>query len=203
VGKKKIRRHPRLRHLSSGEMAEIAGLSKRSIVKAVATGRLQAARTVGGHYRISFTEARRFLNVLGMETYELDCRESCALVLTRDNNLAKTLTGVLGRIGIEVLQAADAFQAGALSAQYHPRIIMLDAAPVKADVLSCCRSMLGMECLRQASILALIDKDELKEDDFLAAGANAVLRKPFSTRQLKSALQQLGFSTGVFRRVSK
>lgn len=192
-------RRPKARHLTSGELAGLVGVSKRSIVKAVAEGRIRAARTAGGHYRIAFAEARRFMSQRGLDTAELEVRENCALVLARDRFLGDLLADVLGRAGAEVLHCEDLFRAGALAARCHPWLVIVDAAAAGPDPAETCRAVSGCDACRQSSIVVLAGSDPGERDRLLRSGANAVLSKPFSVKQLKDALRDLGYSTGSFR----
>jgi len=194
-------RRPRARQLTSGELARLVGVSKRSIVKAVAEGRIRAARTVGGHYRIALPEARKFMSQRGMDTAELEARENCVLVVARDRFVGDLLADVLGRTGSEVLHCEDLFAAGALAARSRPWLIILDAAAAGPDPAAVCRSVAGNEVCRQSSILLLAGPEAGERERLTRAGAHAVLGKPFSVRQLKDALRDLGFSTGNFRRI--
>jgi excisionase family DNA binding protein len=187
--------------LTSGELAGLSGISKRSIVKAVAEGRIKAARTVGGHYRISLNEARRFMGRRGLDTSALDVRENCALVVARDRFVGDLLADVLGRAGVEVMQSDCPFEAGVMAATHHPWLLIIDAAAAGPDPVRFCRCVTGSDCCRQSSILVLAAGDGEEKERLSRAGAHAVLAKPFSVKQLKSALRGLGFSTGSYRRV--
>jgi excisionase family DNA binding protein len=203
VARRELRRRPKPRQLSSGELAGMSGLSKRSVVKAIADGKLKAARTVGGHYRISLPEARRFMRRRGLDTAELEARENCALVVARDRFVGDLLADVLGRAGVEVLQSECLFRAGELAAKYRPWMVIIDAASAGPDPAGVCRSVAGSDSCREARILVLTGGGAEEKKALRQAGAHGVLDKPFSVKQLKDKLRDLGFSTGSFRRVSK
>jgi excisionase family DNA binding protein len=186
--------------MTSGELAALSGISKRSIVKAVAEGRIKAARTVGGHYRISLTEARRFMEKRGLDTSELDARENCALVIAEGRFIGDLLADVLGQAGIEILQSEGLFMAGTMVSKYHPWLIILDATSAQPDPAAVCRNIVSCDACRRTSLLVLATGDEHDRRHFLAAGAAEVLSKPFSVKQLKSKLVDLGLSTGNYRR---
>ncbi len=180
----------------------MSGISKRSIVKAVSDGRIKAARTVGGHYRISLTEARRFMSDRGLDTTSLDTRENCALVVAHDRFVGDLLADVLGRAGVEVLQADCPFEAGVMTASHHPWLLIVDAATAP-DPVRLCRCIAASDCCRQSSILFLAAGEAEETERLIGAGAHGVLGKPFSVKQLKDMLRNLGFSTGSFRRVER
>jgi len=181
----------------------MSGISKRSIVKAVSEGRIKAARTVGGHYRISLTEARRFMSARGLDTAGLDTRENCALVVARDRFVGDLLADVLGRAGVEVLQSDCPFVAGVMAAKFRPWLLIVDAAAAAPDPVRFCRCISTSDCCRQSSILFLAGGGHEESERLLNAGAHGVLGKPFSVKQLKETLRNLGFATGNFRRVER
>jgi excisionase family DNA binding protein len=177
----------------------LVGISKRSVVKAVSEGKIKAARTVGGHYRISLAEARRFMSRRGLDPSVLDVRENYALVVARDRFVGDLLADVLGRAGVEVLQSDCLFAAGVLASEHHPWLIILDSAAAGPDPAAACRGVASSDCCRRASLLVLAGADEA--DRLSRAGAHGVLSKPFSVKQLRDTLRDLGFSTGRFGRV--
>jgi excisionase family DNA binding protein len=201
LAQRRARRRLKPRHLTSGELANLTGISKRSIVKAVSEGRIKASRTVGGHYRISLAEARRFMSDRGLDTSALDIRENCALVVALDRFVGDLLADVLGRAGVEVMQTDCPFEAGVMAATHHPWLLIVDAAAAVPSPVSMCRCIIASDCCRQARILVLTGSDSDEKERLLAAGAHGVLGKPFSVKQLKNMLRDLGFATGNFRRV--
>ena len=168
----------------------MVGISKRSVVKAISEGRIKASTTAGGHYRISLTEARRFMSRRGLDT-------------SRDRFVGDLLADVLGRAGAEVLQSDCLFEAGAMTVKSRPWLIIVDAASAGPDPIALCRSVARGEASRGASILVLTGGDAAERERFRAAGAHGVLGKPFSVKQLKETLRDLGFSTGSFGRVGR
>jgi excisionase family DNA binding protein len=198
-----MKRRPARQLLTSGELAIMSGISKRSIVKAVAAGRIKAARTFGGHYRISLTEARRFLRGRNLDTTELDVRENCVLVIAGARFVAELLSDVLGQAGVQVLHTESLFEAGALAQSHHPWLTILDAAAALPDPFTVCRGIASCDCNRQSSLIVLAGPGPFDADRFRASGARMVLGKPFSVKQLKDMLRELGCSTGAFRRIER
>jgi len=185
------RRRPKPRQLSSGDLARLCGLSKRTVVKAIADGKIRAARTVGGHYRVTLAAAREFMAARGMDTSELSAREECALVIARDRFVGDLLADVLGRAGGEVIQSRSLFEAGALAARYRPWLVVVDAAAAGPDPVAACRGIAGADPCRSSAVLVLAGGDAAERGKFRRAGVSAVLGKPFSVAQLKKAVHDL------------
>lgn len=181
----------------------MCGLSKRTVVRAVTAGRIKAARTVGGHYRISLAEARRFMAGRGLDASLLKNRESCALVVARDQFVGNLLADVLARSGLELLQAEGLFEAGTMCSRYQPALVILDAAAAGPEAVAACRGMARSECCRDARLLVLAGKSAGEPGRFRQAGAHGVLGKPFSVAELKATLRDLGITGGKFGRVAR
>ena len=189
----------RRRFLTSGELARLGNMSKRAVVKAIAAGRLKASTTVGGHYRIALATARSFLAARGLDPAVLEVRENCALVVARDRAVGDLLADMLSRLGLELLRAAQLFEAGVLCTQHRPALMVLDTAAAAPDGESVCRSVAANENLRRMRILVLASRDPEEIRRYQFAGADAVLSKPFSMAELKAAIAEFGLGQEVRR----
>lgn len=103
-------------HLSPKDLALAIGVSESSLKRWVDEGRLAATRTVGGHRRIAFSEALRFIRVLGSPIVRPD--------LLGVPELTEPVVKLVASGGSEAallasLQAGDSHQAsGIIVAQY-------------------------------------------------------------------------------------
>ena len=179
------------RFLTSGELARMSNMSKRAVVKAIATGRLTATSTVGGHYRIPLKTAREFLAKRGLDTSALEVREDCVLFIARDKFVRDLLASALIRPGLSALAAEDLFAAGALCVEHHPALVVLDTAVAGPGPISACRSIRRLECCRASRLLVLSGREDPDAHRYRQAGADAVLGKPFSMAELKEAISAL------------
>ena len=184
-------RHARRQFLTSGELARLSNMSKRAVVKAIATGRLPATSTVGGHYRIAMTMARQFLEARGLDASVLDVREDRALLVARDKFVRDLLADALSRPGLTPLAAEDLFEAGALCHEHRPALVVLDTAVAGAGPIGVCRSIRSLDCCRQTRLLMLAGREDPDAHRYRLAGADAVLGKPFSMAELKEAIAAL------------
>lgn len=72
AGQRRVKAPRPLLALTTGQAARYCLVSADTIVKWIATGRLEAQRTAGGQYRIRCDELRAFMTALGMRTDQLD-----------------------------------------------------------------------------------------------------------------------------------
>lgn len=110
-----------------------------------------------------------------------------------DNNLAnlRYLALLCVELGLEVDEAQDGEQAYALWQAQQPAYVLLDARMPRLDGASCARRIRASEEPRKRPrIIAVSAHLEPEErSDFLAAGADHILLKPFDERQLLAALR--------------
>jgi excisionase family DNA binding protein len=192
----KVRYRPSRQFLTSGELARLSNMSKRALVKAIASGRLQATSTVGGHYRIPLKTAREFLSARGLDASVLMVREDRALLVARDKFVRDLLADALDGPGMSSLAADNLFEAGALCREHRPALVVLDTALAGSNPIAVCRSIRGLDCCRQTRLLVLAGREDPDAHRYRLAGADAVLGKPFSMAELKSAIMALGLGTG-------
>ena len=113
--------------------------------------------------------------------------EKTAVVIEDDQDIAGLIRGVLGLCGIEAHTTASG-EAGVISArQQVPDIVVLDHGLPGLnglDVLRRIRSFSNMPVLMLTGYPHLAD-------EFMAAGANAVMTKPFRPRSLMEHAQDM------------
>lgn len=130
---------------------------------------------------------------------ELTGRENTARPLSgqraviADNNLAnlRYLALLCVELGLEVNEAQDGEQALALWETHQPAYVLLDARMPRLDGASCARRIRASEHPdRRPRIIAVSAHLEPEErSQFLKAGADHILLKPFDERQLLAALR--------------
>jgi CheY-like chemotaxis protein len=169
----------------------MSNMSKRAVVKAIATGRLTATSTVGGHYRIPVKTARDFLAKRGLDTSPLEVREDRVLLIARDKFVRDLLAGALTRPGLGAAAAEDLFAAGAMCVEHRPALVVLDTAVAGPNPVGVCRSIRGLACCRAVRLLVLAGRDDPDAHRYRQAGADAVLGKPFSMAELKTVISAL------------
>jgi two-component system, NarL family, sensor histidine kinase BarA len=114
-------------------------------------------------------------------------------VLVADNNLParRYIAALCAELGLQVFEAADGVQALEIWHAQQPEFVLLDARMPAPDGPACARSIRAAEGARRRcriyAISAHLEPEERRE--FLDAGADGVLIKPFDGRQLARALR--------------
>jgi two-component system, NarL family, sensor histidine kinase BarA len=114
-------------------------------------------------------------------------------VLVADNNLParRYIAALCAELGLQIHEAADGRQALELWRMHRPDFVLLDARMPEPDGAACARQIRaeegGAARCRIYAISAHLEPDERRE--FLEAGADGVLIKPFDGRELAQALR--------------
>lgn len=109
------------------------------------------------------------------------------LVVEDDDTIRAVLQMLLGFEGFDVRTAADGGLALELAESMQPHIVLLDGMLPGVDGLDVCRAL--RRRLPSTRVVMLTGRDTAEDElNGLSAGADAYLRKPFSSLELLEAL---------------
>jgi len=126
-------------------------------------------------------------SLLGQETEML--RSPRILIVDGDPALRMLLRTTL-TAEFEVAEAADARLASDLARLWRPTIVLLDVAMPGIDGLSFCTDLKAKPAFG-APLVVLLTGAEVSETTAAHAGADELLRKPFSPLELVSVIDRL------------
>lgn len=178
--------------LTTGEIAEHCGVNFRTVIRWIERGQLESYKLPGrGDNRVSVDEFLRFLTSNNMPVPDefADNRRS-VLVVDDDRPMASAIARLLTSHGYDVDTANDGFQAGTKLQSLQPKLMTLDLSMPGLDgfqVLEFVRSQYT-PALRILVVSAL---DEQQLSRAAAAGADAVMSKPFSNEKLLEQVANL------------
>ena len=112
------------------------------------------------------------------------------LVVDDDPSLRLLLRTTMAESDLEVREAGSAEQAATLVASWRPSLVILDVGLPGLDGVSFCRQ-LKEEYEHQAPAIVLLTGTELSPTAARVAGADALLRKPFSPLELVGTIERL------------
>jgi response regulator RpfG family c-di-GMP phosphodiesterase len=118
------------------------------------------------------------------------------LIVDDDTGLRMLLRTTLTADEFEVAEAEDAQRASDLARFWRPTVVLLDVAMPGIDGVSFC-SELKQKPAFGAPFVVLLTGTELPEEEAARAGADALLRKPFSPLELVGVIERLTGSEGV------
>lgn len=114
------------------------------------------------------------------------------LIAEDEPNIVLSLEFLLKGARYEVAVARDGAAAIKLAATLRPDLVILDVMLPLLDGFEVCRQIRGSAATRDARILMLTARGRESEmEKGVAAGANAYVTKPFSTKELMAKVAEL------------
>lgn len=168
---------------TTGEAAEICGLSQQTIIRCFDEGQLEGFRVPGSKFRrIPRESLIRFMRTNNMSTEELESGKIRVLVVDDDPQIVELFVDVLNADErFDVATAQTGYEAGLLTQEFRPDVVILDfmLPDVNGDVV--CKAIRRSPALADIKILAISGMAAQAEiDKILAAGANEFIKKPFN-----------------------
>ena len=187
------------KYFSTTEAAKICQVTPGSVIRWIKDGRLDTARTAGGHRRIPATSLLKLIKQLGLslpkELSELarQSGESLYKVLVVDDDIAirKMISWALKEMlpEVRIEQAQDGFVAGWKARGFCPDLVILDIRMPGMDGFRFCEFVRELPELKSMRILAMSGiKGFDYEQKILKAGAHDFLVKPFGIDELKAKI---------------
>jgi len=179
--------------LTTEEAARLLQVTRVTIHRWLVKGKLKFTKTPGGHRRITRDELLRFAKEAGMFIPEQLSSQTRVVVVDDDPTVTRALKTVLelhgkGRLAISV--AEDGFSSLVRAVDEKPDAIILDGVMRGMDGVQACRALKSNPRTRHIVIIAMSGLSSL-EDDFMKAGANAFLLKPFESKAVIELLEAL------------
>ena len=175
----------KLRHKSvftTGDAAEICGLSQQTIIRCFDNGQLGGFRVPGSRFRrIPREKLVKFMKEHGIPLDALESDKLKVLVVDDDPDIVELFVDALAKDGrFETRTAQTGFDAGVEANRIRPDVIVLDYMLPDVNGNVVCRTIRESEDLQHIRILIIsgvINKSEV--DGLLKAGADDFLKKPF------------------------
>jgi len=182
------------RVFTSGEVAQICGVSADTVSRWFDLGQIQGYRLgPGGDRRIPYDSLRSFMMGHGIPLERLEEEQRCILVVDDDPYYLDIVPAVLGKIGeYRVITASTGFDAGAQVVDHNPHLLILDIHLSDMDGRMVCERVKSRPETRSTRILAISGYIEEQEVAGLKDyGFDDYLKKPFSIEDLGERVQAL------------
>ncbi len=179
---------------TTGEAAEICKVSQQTIIRCFDSGRLQGFRVPGSKFRrIPRAELLRFMRTNDIPTDVLESTRKRILVVDDDEQIVELFLDVLGRDDrFEVKSAKTGYDAGLLTEQFKPHLILLDymLPDINGNVV-CDRVRANPDLIGTKVIIVsgVVKREEI--DELLKSGADDFVKKPFNINELVDKLAEL------------
>lgn len=181
----------RRRAYTTGEVARICQVTKRTVIKWIDSGRLPGYVIPGSrHRRVPADALRQFLRAHKMPDYTRSFRRR-VLIVDDDPDFLELLKDAL-RDEYDVEVAGSALEAASRLPVFQPDLVLLDIRLPDVSGLDVCRHFQKYRKTRKAPILTMsayggeIDPAEVRR-----SGADAFLPKPLKMSELKRRIESM------------
>lgn len=179
---------------TTGEVAQICKVSQQTVIRCFDSGRLKGFRVPGSRFRrIPRESLIQFMKDNNIPLDNLESGKKRVLVVDDDPDILNMLVELLQRDGrFEVKTAASGYDAGLLTEQFKPDVIILDylLPDVNGNVVcKTIRSNPAFDHVKIIFISGVVNPEEV--ESLLQAGANAFVKKPFNIDQLIEQMAEL------------
>jgi excisionase family DNA binding protein len=174
-------------YLTPNEVATLLRVSPITVRQWAQKGLLHANTTAGGHRRFSRQVVEQFARARGMAAPQ----QKPGLLIVDDNRSFNDYLAALFRVELPELDihcAYDGFEAGRLVVMHKPTVVLLDVMMPGVDGTEVCRRLKDDPETTGIKVVAMtgFHSPEI-EKRMLAAGAEVLLRKPFSSVEVLGA----------------
>ena len=184
--------------LTPTQVAALLSVSPVTVRQWAQKGLIQARLTAGGHRRYTRAAVIDFARRMAMQLPDgfMESADTRVLVADDDRELNDSVAAFVRTQfrGIDVAQAYDAFDAGRQVARFKPTLLLLDISMVGIDGDVCRRvkedNNAGLRLIAMSAHL-----NPAIEAGIVAAGAERVLKKPFTPEELLDACGAIGVKT--------
>jgi len=180
---------------STGDAAVICKISQQTIIRCFDSGRLEGFRVPGSRFRRIPRES--LIKFMRENDIPLDLLEEAdrrkVLVVDDDPEIVELMVDVLERDGrFEVRTAGSGYDAGVITQEFRPDIIILDYMLPDVNGNVVCKTIRqnpAFESMKIIIVSGVIKQDEI--DELMKVGADAFMKKPFSIDELVNKMAEL------------
>jgi excisionase family DNA binding protein len=179
---------------TTGEAADICKVSQQTIIRCFDSGRLKGFRVPGSRFRrIPRDALLAFMRDNQIPPDALQTGKAKVLVVDDDPEIVELFVDVLERDGrFEVRTAGTGYDAGMITTEFRPDLILLDYMLPDINGNVVCRSIRQKEEFAGTKIVivsGVVNQEEI--DELLKAGADDFVKKPFNIEKLIERIGQL------------
>jgi len=172
---------------TTGEAAQICKVSQQTIIRCFDAGRLEGFRIPGSKFRrIPRQSLIKFMKANNIPLDNLESGKRKVLIVDDDAEIVELIADVLVRDGrFDIRTAASGYNAGILTQQFRPELILLDYMLPDVNGNVVCQTIKKnpeFEDIKIIIVSGVVKQDEI--DHLLKAGAEDFIRKPFDIAEL-------------------
>jgi excisionase family DNA binding protein len=172
---------------TTGEAAEVCNVSQQTIIRCFDAGRLKGFRIPGSKFRrIPRESLVAFMRENGIPSDNFENGKKKVLIVDDDAEIVELIADVLVRDGrFEVKTASSGYEAGIMTHQFNPDLIILDYMLPDINGNIVCKTIKSNPDFASTRIIivsGVVNQSEI--EDLLSAGAEDFMKKPFNIAEL-------------------
>ncbi len=184
------------RFYSTGEVAKIFSCSRVTVFHWIHSGKINAIRTIGGHYRISKKDVERFINPSerSLRKKKEGKRKTKILVVDDEQQIVNTLILFLEKIDpdFEVYGTTNSFDAGRLVVTFRPDIAIIDVIMPGMNGFEVCEKIKSDPLTEHIKIIAITGYGTKENIERIKnKGASVCILKPFDYYEVAEEVKKI------------
>lgn len=179
---------------TTGEAAEVCSVSQQTIIRCFDAGRLQGFRVPGSKFRrIPRESLMRFMKENGIPVDRLGSGKRKVLIVDDDEEIVELMVDVLiGDGRFEVRTTSSGYEAGVLTEQFRPDVIILDYMLPDVNGNIVCRTIKQNPDFENTKIVIISGVvEESQIDSLLQSGAADFIKKPFNISEVVDKIAEI------------
>ena len=172
---------------TTGEVAVICNISQQTVIRCFDAGRLEGFKIPGSKFRrIQRSGLIKFMKDNGIPLDGLETGKKKILVVDDDAEIVELLVDVFVRDGrFEVKTASNGYDAGILTHQFQPDLILIDYMLPDINGNIVCKAIRKEPAFANTKVIIVSGVSNRSEiDDLLSVGADDFIQKPFNISEL-------------------
>jgi excisionase family DNA binding protein len=184
------------RPYTTGQIASLCHVTINAVKKWIASGKLSAYRTPGGHYRVKRDDFREFISRFRLHIKEelFPTRKRILIVDDEPNVLSFLKDAIESRddgAKFEVETAGDGYDALIKVGHFHPDLLVLDIRMPRIDGFEVCRRLREDRSMRPIRILGITAYGRDDMEKIIECGADNCLSKPVRLKEFQKNVEKL------------
>ena len=185
---------PNKKLYTTHEVAKLLGVTPITVIRWIESGKFKCFTTVGGHRRIEHEELKQFAQTFNLPWQgddELEKRKEFVVLAVDDEpDMLELLRDMLRSVpDLKVIEAGNAFTAGAKLVEERPDLVLLDFMMPELDGFEFSRFIRQDPRFKDVPIIAVTGlRGEADMAKMKTAGVNSILSKPFTEDSLREKI---------------
>ncbi len=176
---------------TTGEAADICKVSQQTIIRCFDSGRLDGFRVPGSKFRrIPRQSLVKFMKDNRIPLGAIESGKRKVLIVDDDTEIVELIVNILEKDGrFETKTASSGYEAGIVTQQFRPEIILLDYMLPDVNGNIVCQTIKKnpeFENIKIIIVSGVVKQDEIAQ--LLKSGAEDFIKKPFDVDELTAKI---------------